>query len=125
MRSTSQTAGSRRLVEQSQEVANDRTSGGAVRLQSGMPKQALREALDQVERTLSEPEGLDHDDLNALSSLQADIERVLEQTEELHRGAGQRINEGSLSAVERLEVSHPTLTNVLGRVAHALAAMGI
>ncbi len=90
-----------------------------------MPKPTLQQALSAIQETLDEPHALDVEQRRALADLHEDIERALEATEELQGDTGQRVNAGSRDLIERLEADHPILTEVLGRVANTLTALGL
>lgn len=89
-----------------------------------MPRQQLDEALAQLQQQLADADHLDRDQIASLRAMVADIQAALEQEEQEER------SEPSLAARMReaarhFEDSHPTLTNTVGRVADALAQMGI
>ena len=90
-----------------------------------MPKPTMQEALSAIREVLGEPEALDADQRSVLGDLQEDIERALEATEELHGDTGSRVQSTSAGLVERLGMSRPALTGVLGRLADTLASLGI
>ncbi len=90
-----------------------------------MPRKALHEALQALEHALEVPEGLDSADRRRLLDLQSDIERALEATEELEGETGESVIEGAQDLLRRFEADHPVMTSVVGRLADALAAMGI
>ena len=87
-----------------------------------MPKNALREELERLHRELSETSTLDEEARALLGELAEEIERMLaEETS----GAAAPLADRLRAATERFEETHPQLTAVVGRVADALANLGI
>ena len=87
-----------------------------------MPERALREELEHLHRELSETTSLDPEAQALLSELAGDIERLLADKAS---GSGEPLADRLVAATERFERTHPKLTAVVGRVADALANLGI
>ena len=87
-----------------------------------MPKRALREALEQLDRELAETGSIDDEARAMLADLSGDIERLLAEEE---RDDDSSLSDRLTAATERFEESHPRLTAVIGRLADALANLGI
>ncbi len=90
-------------------------------------KRNLQEVLAELHGTLQGSEDLDQESRAALASAVDEIRSVLDQEEDgnqegdLMGALGQTLKE----ALERFEERHPQLTGVVGRVADALADLGI
>ena len=89
-----------------------------------MGEQHLRQMLNELHTELQRTDTIDDPSRKLLRSLLDDIEDLLERKE---KGGTQ-----SQSVVERLretvrafETTHPALTEAIGRMADALAAMGV
>jgi hypothetical protein len=87
-----------------------------------VPKRALRDELERLQKELSETTTLDPEARELLGEMAADIERLLAQDES---GGAEPLAERLRAATERFEETHPKLTAVVGRVADALANLGI
>ena len=87
-----------------------------------MPRNALREHLRQLHHELSQAEELDPEARALLAEVSEEIERLLGEEEP---GPGEALAERLREAAERFEQSHPALTAVVGRLANALANLGI
>jgi predicted component of type VI protein secretion system len=89
-----------------------------------VPRQRLRDDLERLQEELERSPGVDPQARALVSEIARDVEALLDST-----GGSERETE---SLVERLrsaagdfEESHPALTAVVGRIADALAALGI
>jgi hypothetical protein len=78
--------------------------------------------LEHLHRELSETTSLDAEARALLSELASDIERLLADKAS---GGGQPLADRLRTAAQRFEQTHPKLTAVVGRVADALANLGI
>ncbi len=87
-----------------------------------MTQRALRNELEHLHRELSEAPSLDPEARALLAEVAADIERLLAQdAPESAAPLARRLS----AATERFEETHPQLTAVVGRLADALANLGI
>lgn len=86
-----------------------------------MSEAHLRELLSELHQELAETEDLSDEQLAELRAAMEEIEGVL-------RRSGKQtgsLEETFREAASRLEQSHPRLTHAVGRVADALAQIGI
>ena len=88
-----------------------------------MEKDRLREDLERLREELERSGPLDAEARARLEEIAADIQALLDSEErsEDHESLGDRLR----SAAEHFEDSHPSLTAAVGRIADALAAIGI
>ena len=89
-----------------------------------MPERRLRETLEELERELGRTETIDDRSRQLLDHVVGEVRELLERTEEpdeRHRSLRDRLSE----ATREFETDHPTLAEVVGRVAAALSNMGI
>jgi hypothetical protein len=87
-----------------------------------VPRRALSDELEHLQRELAETTTLDAETRELLGEMAADIERLLAQDES---GGAAPLAERLRAATERFEETHPKLTAVVGRLADALANLGI
>jgi len=98
---------------------------GSVRLQ-GMGQHELTQKLAQLHQELSQTEKVDPENLELLRKLTADIGRLVARQgatapdDEAEEAAG-----GLKDLLLKFEADHPELSISLGKVADALAAIGI
>jgi Domain of unknown function (DUF4404) len=89
-----------------------------------MGNERLRSTLRQLHQELAQAEGVDPETLASLQALTDDVERALDT-----RGEEPANVEAEASGLKdlllRFEAEHPQLSVAIGRVADALAAMGI
>jgi hypothetical protein len=87
-----------------------------------MPRHALHETLEQLHDELEQTRSLDPDSRAQLEELLVEIRALLDRS-----GGGDHASfvERLRQATRHFEESHPTLTAAVGRVADALANMGI
>ena len=91
---------------------------------AGMREQHLRRTLEELHTELQHAGMIDDRSRELLRSVLDDIEDLLAR--EPKRGTPpESIAERLREAVRAFETTHPTLTGAIGRVADALAAMGI
>ena len=91
---------------------------------AGMREQRLRKMLEQLHTELQRADTIDDRSRELLRSVLGDIEDLLERKQK--RGTKpESIIEQLREAVRAFETTHPTLTSAIGRVADALAGIGI
>ena len=91
---------------------------------AGMREQHLRQMLEQLHTELQRTDAIDDRSREMLRSVLGDIEDLLERKEK--RGTPpESITDRLREAVRAFETTHPTLTDAIGRVADALAGIGI
>jgi hypothetical protein len=92
---------------------------------AGMEKQRLLETLEVLRSELSQAEGVDPEALAALQRLTDDLRRKAEARGQLSNREVEPASSGLKDLVLKFEADHPQLAVAVGRVADALAAMGI
>jgi hypothetical protein len=90
-----------------------------------MEKQRLSQTLEQLRAELSQAERVDPETLAELRRLTDDIQRKLADREELTSDEVEPASSGLKDQLLKFEAEHPQLAAAIGRVADALAAMGI
>lgn len=90
-----------------------------------MDKQRLLKTLEELHAELSQAEGVDPDTLAQLEKLTGDIQRALGERGGPPQAVAEPASAGLNDLLLRFEADHPQLASSLGRVADALAAMGI
>jgi hypothetical protein len=90
-----------------------------------MKNERLQATLQQLNEELAQAEGVDPETLEQLRELTANMQRVLDERgaagrDEIESDAG-----GLRDLLLRFESEHPQLAVAIGKVADALAAMGI
>lgn len=91
---------------------------------AGMREKHLRQMLEQLHTELQRADTIDDRSRELLRSVLGDIEDLLERKQK--RGTEpESIIEQLRVAVRAFETTHPTLTSAIGRVADALAGIGI
>jgi hypothetical protein len=91
---------------------------------AGMREQHLRQMLEQLHTELQRTDTIDDRSRELLRSVVGDIEDLLERKEK--QGAqAESIVERLRETVRAFETTHPTLTEAIGRVAEALAGIGV
>ena len=88
-----------------------------------MPAQQLRQQLEQLRNQLEQAPPLDADERGAIQALIEQIEAQLAL--QSPPPADETLVDGINLAVERFEVSHPTLAGTLRNIMQTLANMGI
>jgi predicted component of type VI protein secretion system len=91
---------------------------------AGMREQHLRQMLEQLHTELQRTDTIDDRSRELLRSVLGDIEDLLERKQKRGRQP-ESIIERLREVVRTFEKTHPTLTDTIGRVADALAGMGI
>jgi hypothetical protein len=90
-----------------------------------MDKQQLAKSLEQLHDQLSRVEQVDSETLARIRTLNDDIDRLLEEGGLDAGSESGPVSSGFRDLVLKFEAEHPQLSVALGRVADALAAMGI
>ena len=90
-----------------------------------MGNERLRLTFRQLHDELTQAEGVDPVTLAQLRSLIDEMERALEKPETQSPAAVQAQASGLKNLLLKFEAEHPQLSVAAGRVADALAAMGI
>ena len=91
---------------------------------AGMREEHLRQMLEQLHTELRRADAIDDRSRELLRSVLDDIEDLLERKQKPGTQP-ESIIERLREAVRAFETTHPTLTDAIGRVADALAGMGI
>lgn len=92
-----------------------------------MSKERLADLLHQLQAELSDTNDLDADLSEQLRATTVEIRQVLEREEAdvASEDSSQSLISQLRQAATRFEDSHPALTNTVGRIADALAQLGI
>jgi hypothetical protein len=90
-----------------------------------MEKQQLLQTLEELRTELSQAEGVDPETLAALQQLADDLQRKARARGQLSTREVEPASSGLKDLVLKFEADHPQLAVAVGRVADALAAMGI
>lgn len=90
-----------------------------------MRNERLQTTLRQLHEELAQAEGVDPETLARLRTLADDIERALENRETESSAGVEEHASGLKDLLLKFEAEHPQLSVAAGRVADALAAMGI
>jgi hypothetical protein len=102
----------------------DRAAGYA----GGMERQELKAKLAQLHTELSQTSTVDPGSLERLQQLTADLDRLLDKDSD-EEADGDVDSDGAASGLKDLllkfEAEHPELSLTVGKVADALAAIGI
>ena len=88
-----------------------------------MPTQDLRQQLDQLREQLEQQPPLDEEQREAIQALIVQLESQLAL--DSPPPADETLVDGINLAVERFEVSHPTLAGTLRNIMQSLVSMGI
>lgn len=88
-----------------------------------MPAQQLRQQLEQLRNQLEQAPPLDTDERGAIQALIEQLEAQLAL--QSPPPADETLVDGINLAVERFEVSHPTLAGTLRNIMQSLVSMGI
>lgn len=88
-----------------------------------MPAQDLRQQLDQLREQLEQVPPLDTDEREAIQAVIAQLESQLAL--ESPPPADETLVDSINLAVERFEVSHPTLAGTLRNIMQSLVSMGV
>jgi hypothetical protein len=90
-----------------------------------MEKQRLLETLEELHAQLSRAERVDPDTLKMLRALTDDIDRLVEKKGNGSAAEVEPVSNGLRDLILKFEADHPQFSNAIGKVADALAAMGI
>jgi len=86
-----------------------------------MPKQALKENLENLRAALGGAGELDSETRRDLAAIAAQIEQLLQEADPDYRAAHADLETQAL----RFEASHPAFSRILSEVTDALAKLGI
>jgi hypothetical protein len=92
---------------------------------AGMDKQRLQEMLSRLHGELSETEDVDPETVAMLERVTDDIERLLEKSGKTTAADMEPVSGRLQDLVLKFEGDHPQLSALVGKVADALAAIGI
>lgn len=90
-----------------------------------MQKKEILASLRSIQQDLTRQSGVDQDTLEHLRSLVADMERLVEQAEEVRKTEVEPIASQWQETLRRFESEHPHLTDLIARVTDGLANLGI
>ncbi len=90
-----------------------------------MESHELTAKLTQLHQELSQVDRVDPESLALLRQLTADIGRLLDRKEEAGSEEAEGVTSGLRDLMLKYESEHPELAITLGKVADALAAIGI
>jgi hypothetical protein len=90
-----------------------------------MPETRLRNTLEELQRTLDEPDAVDAESRQLLGELLEDIQALLARAPEERVDSDPSLLDRLAEMTRRFEKSHPSLTAAVGRVANALSNLGI
>jgi hypothetical protein len=90
-----------------------------------MERHELTQKLAQVHAELSQAERVDPESLEMLRKLTGDIGRLLDKQEAATSVDAEGVSGGLKDLMLKFEAEHPELSISLGKVADALAAIGI
>jgi hypothetical protein len=90
-----------------------------------MEQQRLLVTLKQLHVELSQLESIDPDVLSRLQAIADDIDRALDKRGQVSEVELEPASSGLKELLLRFEAEHPQLSVAVGRVADALAAIGI
>ena len=90
-----------------------------------MKRQQLQATLRQLHDELAQAEGVDPETLQRLRTLTDDLQRAIDEREDATAVDVQSEASGLKDLLLKFEAEHPQTAAAIGRVADALAAMGI
>jgi hypothetical protein len=82
-----------------------------------MPKEKLKELVEELSSELKSAEQLDESDKNLLQSAVDDIHDFLESTDKDHGDV--------LTTFEKMEVEHPVIMGIVKKMLDTLSSMGV
>ena len=88
-----------------------------------MTDKKLSELLEQLHNELEKPEAMDEKGRELLRSLDADIHKLLERSEEMD--ADESVLQRLQDSIDHFEVTHPDLTSALSHMMTILSNAGI
>jgi hypothetical protein len=90
-----------------------------------MEKQRLLQTLEELRSEVAQTETVDPDTVAQLESAMADLQRELDKHGAKRSANVEPASSGLKDALLKFESEHPELSVAVGKVADALAAMGI
>lgn len=90
-----------------------------------MQKKEILSSLRDIQEDLSRQSGVDHETLDHLHTLVTDMERLVQQTDEVRKAEVEPIASRWQKTLRRFESEHPHLTDLIARVTDGLANLGI
>jgi len=90
-----------------------------------MDQQPLRQLLEQLHTELSRTQALDAEARAQLRKLMAEVQAILERTEEAPDQQYQSLSGQLQQAIKQFEISHPQLTWAMGEVLDILSRSGV
>jgi len=90
-----------------------------------MPKQQLRECIQELLDELDQSDAVDADARRRLTALLDEIQRAVEADSEPSGEEDESLTDRLNEATRQFEDSHPTLTRLVGRIAESLSNLGI
>ncbi len=89
-----------------------------------MPKQRIREDLARLQAELADSPGVDDEARALVAEISRDVEALIESAEDEAHDSESLVDR-LRSAADHFEEEHPSLTAAVGRIADALASLGI
>jgi Domain of unknown function (DUF4404) len=91
-----------------------------------MDKQQLHKLLEQLHAELSQAETVAGDELELLKNLKSDVQSILERAEgETSPQQYSSLGTNLQGSIRQFEITHPTLTWVMGEVLEILSRSGV
>ena len=90
-----------------------------------MERQELVDTLTQLQAELSRTDQVDPQTLELLRKLTSDIVRLLDEEDSTRAADAEGVTSGLRDLLLKFEAEHPQLAIAVGKVADALAAIGI
>ena len=90
-----------------------------------MDKQRLIETLQQLHTELASAERIDPETLTLLETITEDVDRIAKRGGEMPDDGDERVSGRLRDLVERFEADHPQVSFAIGKLADALASIGI
>ena len=90
-----------------------------------MEQHELVSALAQLQSELSKTDQADPEALDRLRKLTAEVDRLVDEREATSQEDAEGVTSGLQDLLLKFEAEHPQLSITLGKVADALASMGI
>ena len=90
-----------------------------------MDKEQLRQMLQQLHTELSQAQSVDADERELLKCLKADVQAILERTDEASAQQYRSLSDQLTDALKQYELSHPRLTWAMEEVLEILSRAGV
>jgi hypothetical protein len=90
-----------------------------------MEQHELVSALAQLQAELSKTDQADPEALDRLRKLTAEVDRLVDEREATTKEDAEGVTSGLQDLLLKFEAEHPQLSMTLGKVADALASLGI